>query len=85
MADDGMTLKIDAELTERLRAAAEAAGESVESFATRALVLFSDDYPGWEEDLADLEDYDRTGVAEPAAKVMAEFRASVEAHFAKRR
>jgi hypothetical protein len=85
MADGSMTLEIDAELAERLRVAAEAAGESIESFARRALFLFSDDYPGWDEDLADLEEYDRTGVGEPAAKVMSEFRASVEAHFSKRR
>lgn len=84
MADGGMTLQIDEALTEQLRVAAAASGETVEEFARRALEMWSEDRGGWEEDIAAFEEYDRTGVGRPADEVMAEFRASIEAHFAKK-
>lgn len=49
MADGGLTLKIDEALAERLRLAAEAAGESVEAFARRVLEAWSGDAPNWAE------------------------------------
>ena len=46
MADGGMTLTIDEVLAERLRARAEAAGQSVEDFALR---LLEEDAAIWDE------------------------------------
>ena len=46
MADGEITLKIDGERAERLRARAEAAGQSVEDFALR---LLEDDTAIWNE------------------------------------
>jgi plasmid stability protein len=46
MADGEITLKIDAELAERLRIRAEAVGRSVEDFALR---LLEEDAAIWEE------------------------------------
>jgi plasmid stability protein len=46
MADGGMTLTIDEALAERLKARAEAAGQSVEDFARR---LLEEDAAIWDE------------------------------------
>ena len=48
MADGGLTLKIDAALTERLRARAEAAGETVEDYAL-AIFRRAVEEPGFED------------------------------------
>jgi predicted transcriptional regulator len=49
MADGGLTLKIDEELAERLKVAAEAAGESVDDYARHALEAFAEAPADWEE------------------------------------
>jgi predicted transcriptional regulator len=49
MADGGMTLNIDEALTQRLRDAAQSAGQSVEVYARQALEAFADDAVDWEE------------------------------------
>lgn len=49
MADGEMNLRIDEALADRLRAAAAAAGESVDVYARRALEAFSGDMPDWDE------------------------------------
>ena len=46
MADGGLTLQIDEALAERLKARAEAAGQSVEDFALR---LLEEDAAIWDE------------------------------------
>jgi plasmid stability protein len=48
MADGGMTLTIDEALAERLKARAEAAGQSVEDYARQALDLAAE-APGFSE------------------------------------
>jgi hypothetical protein len=52
MADGGMTLEIDAALTESLRARAKAAGQSVEAYAHTLLVDRFVERPGFEENEA---------------------------------
>jgi len=82
MADGGLKLEIDEALAERLRAAAAATGESVEDFARQALSAAADD--DWAEDYARVAEYEATGRFIPAHEAMAEFRAAVEARFAKK-
>ena len=83
MADGGLTLEIDDALAERLRAIAEASGESVEDFAMQALRAAADD-EDWAEDYARVAEYEATGRFIPAEQAMAEFRAAVEARLAKK-
>ena len=82
MADGGLKLEIDEALAERLRSAAEASGESVEDFALQALRAAADE--DWAEDYARVADYEATGRFIPADQAMAEFRAALEARFAKK-
>lgn len=89
MAEKELILRVDEALAERLRSAAGAVGESVETYARRALEAFAEDggtwiSEDWEEDLKALEEYDRNGVGRPADEVMAEFRASIVRRFNKR-
>jgi hypothetical protein len=49
MADGGITLQIDEALAERLKLAAQAAGETVDAFARKALEAWSGDEPDWDE------------------------------------
>lgn len=71
---DTLTLSLDARLADDLRAAAAACDLSVEDYINLALsaearraseALGWDKDESWEQDLAELEDYDRTGVAVP--------------------
>ncbi len=80
---DGADIHLDPERTARLRAAADAAGVSLEVYALQALdQALNDD---WSEAIAALEDHDRTGVSYAAEDALAEFRANVEAGLAKRK
>ncbi len=79
MADGGLKLEIEPALAERLRIAAEASGESVETFALHALMVAAAD--DWAEDFARVADYEATGRSVPASQGMAEFRTAVEARF----
>ena len=49
MADGGLTLTIDETLAQRLREAADSAGQSVEAYARQALEAFADDTADWDE------------------------------------
>ena len=49
MADDGATIRLDAELTQRLAAAAEAAGEVFDDFVRHALEAIAADDTDWQE------------------------------------
>jgi hypothetical protein len=49
MADGEITLKIDGALAERLKARAEAAGQSVEDYANSALAILAGSSPEAEE------------------------------------
>ncbi len=49
MADGGMTLTIDETLAQRLRDAAQSAGESVETYARQALEAFAEGDVDWDE------------------------------------
>ncbi len=80
---DGADIHLDPERAARLRAAADAAGVSLETYALQALDQALDDE--WSEAIAALEDHDRTGVSYDAEDAIAEFRANVEAGLAKRK
>lgn len=77
---DGADIHLDPERAARLRAAAEAAGVSLEAYALQALDQALNDE--WSEAIAALEDHDRTGVSYAAEDAIAEFRANVEAGLA---
>ena len=80
---DGADIHLDPERAARLRAAANAAGVSLEAYALQALDQALDDE--WSEAIMALEDHDRTGVSYAAEDAIAEFRANVEAGIAKRK
>ena len=80
---DGADIHLDPQRAARLRAAADAAGVSLETYALQALDQALDD--DWSGAIAALEDYDRTGVSYAAEDALAEFRANVEAGLAKRK
>jgi len=80
---DGADIHLDPERAARLRAAADAAGVSLEVYALQALDQALDE--DWSEAIAALEDHDRTGVSYAAEDALAEFRANVEAGLAKRK
>ncbi len=82
MADDGLKIEVDEALAQRLRLVAEAAGESVQDFALQALRAAADE--DWAEDYARVAEYEATGKSIPAAEFVAEFRAALEARFAKK-
>jgi hypothetical protein len=72
MADGGFQLELDAELGERLTAAAGAVGRSAAEFAADLIAKGLDD--GWEESLARLAEYDRTGEYVDADVALRHFR-----------
>ena len=49
MADGEFTVKIDGALAAKLKAGAESAGESVETYTLQALESFTDDTTDWDE------------------------------------
>jgi predicted transcriptional regulator len=75
MADGGLTIELDEALTERLRAAASAAGESLQDYAINALKAAAGD--GWDEAVARLAEYRRTGRYLDAEEAMKGFRDKV--------
>ena len=68
MADGGITLQIGEDLAERLKARAEAAGESLETFAVHALEAVADP-PDWDEIERDCEDTVERGDGIPLEEV----------------
>ena len=83
MADQKLTLQLDAESLAALRKAAEEAGEPAEAFATRliARALRNDD---WAISEARIEEFDRTGVAEDADAVFRHVREHLSRRLAER-
>ena len=59
MADGELTLKLDDDTARRLKAAADAAGRSVDEYARALIADGLDDR--WSESLRRLEEYDQTG------------------------
>jgi predicted DNA-binding protein len=84
MADGELTVKVDAETAQRLEALAEAAGQSVAEYV-RDLIVDSLPEDDWAEDIAALEEYDRTGVSYSVEEGMAVFDAAMKAHLEKPR
>ncbi len=83
MADGELTLKLDDDTVRRLKAAADAAGRSVDEHA-RALISdglgAEDDFA---EDLRIAEEYDRTGVSYSVDESVAHFRQALLARVPK--
>ena len=61
MADGGLTLHLDTDLADRLRRAAEAAGDNVDSYAARALDYVIGPDRDWSVDEAIAEETIRNG------------------------
>ncbi|MBP7650238.1 MAG: TraY domain-containing protein [Phenylobacterium sp.] len=83
MADGELTLKLDDETARRLKAAADAAGRSVDDYAAE---LISDGLGGDDdvaEDLRIAEEYDRTGVSYSVEESVAHFRQALLARVPK--
>ena len=80
---DGADIHLNPERTARLKAAADVAGVSLETYALQALDQALDDE--WSEAIAALDDHDRTGVSYAAEDAIARFRANVETGLAKRK
>lgn len=80
---DGFHIDVEGERAAKLKAAADAAGMSPVDFAMNALDRALED--DWAEDLAALEDYDRTGEFVPLEAALEEFNAALQAKLAERR
>lgn len=79
MADGELKLELDATLSARLRAAAEAAGRPVESLAAELIAhALSED---WSIALSRLEEYDRTGEFLDGEASLRGFREALTARF----
>jgi hypothetical protein len=81
---DGFHIDVDGERAAKLKAAADAAGMTLVDYAMEALdrAIEADD---WAEDLAALEDYDRTGEFVPLEAALEEFNAALQATLAERK
>lgn len=75
MADGSVTIKLDDETAGQLQAAADAAGQSPEVYAARAIALALE-AERWAIADTRIEEYERTGVAEDAEVFVARLRAS---------
>jgi hypothetical protein len=80
MADGEFIVKLDEATAERLRAAADAAGQSVDAYAAEVLAehIAADDV---EEDLQILAEYEHTGAAHSLEEGMVVFDAAVKRWF----
>lgn len=80
MADGELIVKLDEATAERLRAAADAAGQPVDAYAAEVLAehVADDDIA---EDLRILAEYDRNGVSYSVEEGMAVFDAAVRRWF----
>lgn len=83
MIDRNLTLALPAEVLERLQAIAQEAGEPVEAFAAR-LIARGLEYDEWAISEARLDEYDRTGVSEPAEAVFKHVRSRLRQKIAAR-
>lgn len=83
MADGDLTLKLDDETVERLRAAADAVGRTVQDYAAG---LISEGLEvDWAEDLARIAEYDRTGESISVEEALDHFDRELEKRLAERR
>jgi hypothetical protein len=80
MADGDVTLKITPALAERLHKVAQAAGESLESFALSVLEEAADD--NWAEELRRYEEYRTTGEFIDADTFVRDLREGLEVRLA---
>lgn len=71
MADGELILKVDEGLAQRLRQAADAAGEPVETFALEVLEAAAE--RDWSAARASFEEYQRTGESIGLEEAIAEF------------
>lgn len=81
MADGEIILRIEAVLAHRLRALADASGQTVEAFATARLSEAADEDALWAQAYAALDEYDRTGGGVTLGAATAEFREAVLRNF----
>jgi hypothetical protein len=79
MADGGMNLELNEDLTDRLIAAAEKAGRPAADYAAQIIGEALDDE--WSEAERRWAEYERTGESVSLADAMAELRAGLKAHF----
>ncbi|WP_293904440.1 DUF6290 family protein [Phenylobacterium sp.] len=84
MADGEIRVKVDDETEQRLKALAEAAGLSVSDYV-RDIISDSLQDDDLAEDLAALEEYDRTGVSYSVEEAMAHFRSELDGQVKKDR
>lgn len=80
---DGFQIDVEGERAAKLKAAADAAGMTPVDFAMSALDRVLDD--DWAEDLAALEEYDRTGEFVTLDAALEEFNAALQAKLAERK
>ncbi len=81
MADGALMVTLDEDIGRRLRAAADAAGRSVDEYAA---ALISSGLNDWGEDFARLAEYEATGRSVPAADALQRFHALLEERLAGR-
>ena len=75
MADGSNTIKLSGEVARRLRAAADAAGRSVDDYASELISAGLDD---WAEDFARLRAFDRTGESIAVEEALELFNGDIE-------
>ncbi|MFZ3006178.1 MAG: TraY domain-containing protein [Phenylobacterium sp.] len=85
MADGELTLKLDHDTARRLKAAADAAGRSVDDYAAEVISDHLESEDDWATDLAIAEEFDRSGVSYSVEEAMATFEAALKAQVDKRR
>jgi hypothetical protein len=83
MADGGLKLELGADLSDRLRVAAETAGRPVADYAAELIEGALDD--DWAEDDARFAEYQRTGISVPAEEALSRFREAVARRFTSRK
>lgn len=71
MADGELILKVDEGLAQRLRQAADAAGEPVETFALEVLEAAAE--RDWSASITAIEEYERTGESVGLEEAIREF------------
>ena len=76
MADGELILNLDEETAQRLKDAADAAGQSVRDYAQGLIAGALDD--DWAEDVRIAEDCDRTGISYSLEEGLAVFDAAVK-------
>jgi hypothetical protein len=83
---DGFDIHFDKDRARKVEEAARSAGLTPEAFVPNLVdqIIASDD-GGWEEDMARLAEYDRTGIAYSIEEVFDPLRAKIQSRMAERR